>query len=168
MPTAWTSLDWLRWQGGFVCPRCGQGGRWAVADGPYKCAACGARTSVTAGTLFDRRRTPLTVWFHACWLFATAKDGLSAQHLQRALEIGSYHTAWAMLHRLRSALVRPGRGGRVGLRISETVNLDIRDWRPDLGELGKLHVRFGKGSRGRGPKTRMVPAIDAVDALLNW
>ena len=49
---------------------------------------------------------------------------------------------------------------RVGLRISETVMLDIRDWRPDLGEYGKLHVRFGKGSRGRGPKTRLVPAIN--------
>ena len=40
--------------------------------------------------------------------------------------------------------------------------LDIRDWRPDLGEYGKLHVRFGKGSRGRGPKTRLVPAINQV------
>lgn len=57
---------------------------------------------------------------------------------------------------------------RVGLRISETVMLDIRDWRPDLGERGKLHVRFGKGSRGRGPKTRMVSAINGVDSLLNW
>jgi site-specific recombinase XerD len=46
--------------------------------------------------------------------------------------------------------------------------LDIRDWRPDLGEHGKLHVRFGKGSRGRGPKTRLVPAIDSVDSLLGW
>lgn len=57
---------------------------------------------------------------------------------------------------------------RAGLRISETVALDIRDWRPDLGELGKLHVRFGKGSHGRGPKTRLVPAINAVDELLTW
>ncbi len=57
---------------------------------------------------------------------------------------------------------------RVGLRIGETVMLDIRDWRPDLGEQGKLHVRFGKGSMGRGPKTRMVPAINGVDELLNW
>lgn len=57
---------------------------------------------------------------------------------------------------------------RVGLRINETVMLDIRDWRPDLGEHGKLHVRFGKGSRGRGPRTRLVPAIDSVDALLHW
>lgn len=57
---------------------------------------------------------------------------------------------------------------RVGLRINETVSLDLRDWRPDLGEHGKLHVRFGKGSMGRGPKTRLVPAINAVDDLINW
>lgn len=57
---------------------------------------------------------------------------------------------------------------RVGLRIGETVLLDIRDWRPDLGEFGKIDVRFGKGSRGRGPKTRLVPAIDKVDALMDW
>ncbi|MGH8983501.1 MAG: tyrosine-type recombinase/integrase, partial [Acidimicrobiia bacterium] len=57
---------------------------------------------------------------------------------------------------------------RAGLRINETVGLDIRDWRPDLGEHGKLHVRFGKGSHGRGPKARLVPGIDAVDELLEW
>lgn len=57
---------------------------------------------------------------------------------------------------------------RLGLRINETVMLDVRDWRTDLGEFGKLHVRFGKGSRGRGAKTRLVPAINGVDGLLNW
>jgi site-specific recombinase XerD len=57
---------------------------------------------------------------------------------------------------------------RVGLRINETAMLDIRDWRPDLGPSGKLHVRFGKGSNGRGPKTRLVPGINAVDELLAW
>ena len=57
---------------------------------------------------------------------------------------------------------------RVGLRINETVMLDIRDWHPDLGEHGKLHVRYGKGSRGRGAKIRLVPAINGVDALLEW
>jgi hypothetical protein len=55
---------------------------------------------------------------------------------------------------------------RVGLRINETVMLDVRDWRPELGELGELHIRFGKGSRGRGAKTRMVPAINEVAALI--
>jgi len=57
---------------------------------------------------------------------------------------------------------------RAGLRITETVMLDLRDWRPDLGQRGKLHVRFGKGSGGRGPKTRLVPTINAVDELLTW
>ncbi len=89
-------LDWLRWPDGFVCPECGHHGGWRVADGRYKCASCGSRTSVTAGTLFDRRRTPLTVWFEACWLFASGKDGMSALSLQRSLEIGSYPTAWAV------------------------------------------------------------------------
>jgi len=57
---------------------------------------------------------------------------------------------------------------RGGLRITETLMLDIRDWRPDLGERGKLHVRFDKGSMGRGHKTRLVPAINAVDGLVVW
>ena len=73
------------------------------------CTDCGSRTSVTAGTIFDRTRTPLTVWFAACWNFASGKDGISALSLKRTLEIGSYQTAWAMLHRLRSVLVRPDR-----------------------------------------------------------
>ncbi len=80
-----------------------------MSDGRLRCSACGERTSPTAGTVFDRTRTPLTVWFTACWLFASQKDGISALSLQRQLEIGSYQTAWAMLHRLRSVLVRPGR-----------------------------------------------------------
>jgi transposase-like protein len=113
-------LDWLRWPEGFMCLRCGAGG-WRMGDGRYCCSGCEARTSVTAGTVFDRTRTPLTVWFHACWLFSTSKDGISAQSLQRTLEIGSYQTAWAMLHRLRSVCVRPGRerlSGRV--QVDET------------------------------------------------
>jgi transposase-like protein len=92
-----------------VCPDCGRAGGWRIADGRLKCSACGERTSPTAGTIFDRTRTPLTVWFTACWLFASQKDGISALSLKRLLEIGSYQTAWAMLQRLRSVLVRPER-----------------------------------------------------------
>ena len=82
-----------------------------------ECARRRSRTSVTAGTIFDR--TPLTVWFTAYWLFFTQKDGISALSLQRALEIGSYQTAWAMLGRLRSVLVRP-----CGDRLAGTVEVD--------------------------------------------
>jgi hypothetical protein len=102
-------LEWLRWPDGFVCSACGHRGVWRLGDRRLMCADCGLRTSATAGTMFDKTRTPLTVWFTACWLFATQKDGISALALQRALGIGSYQTAWAMLHRLRSVLVRPGR-----------------------------------------------------------
>jgi transposase-like protein len=104
-----------------MCPRCGHRAGWRMADGRFRCGACDGRTSVTAGTIFDKTRTPLTVWFMACWLFATQKDGVSAQSLQRALEIGSYQTAWAMLHRLRSVLVRPGRERLTGrVEVDET------------------------------------------------
>jgi hypothetical protein len=140
-------LDWLRWPAGFVCPECGHPGGWLVADGRYKCAACGKRTSVTAGTLFDRRRTPLTVWFAACWMFATAKDGVSALSLQRSLEIGSYPTAWAMLHRLRQVLVRPGRDRLAGrVEVDETY---IGGEEPGL-----------RGGRARGKKALVGVAVE--------
>lgn len=112
-------LEWLRWPAGFVCPACGNNGGWRLGDGRFMCSGCGGRTSVTAGTIFDRTRTPLTVWFNACWLFAIGKDGMSALSLKRTLDIGSYQTVWAMLHRLRSVLVRPGRD-----RLSGVVEVD--------------------------------------------
>lgn len=112
-------LEWLRWPTGFICPSCGHRGGWRLGDGRFMCSGCGRRCSATAGTIFDRTRTPLTVWFTACWLFATGKDGVSALSLKRTLEIGSYQTVWAMLHRLRSVLVRPGRD-----RLAGTVEVD--------------------------------------------
>ena len=102
-------LDWVRWPGGFTCPVCGHAGGWRLRDARYECAGCSQRTSVTAGTIFDRTRTPLTVWFGACWQFATRQDGISAVALQRSLGIGSYQTSWAILHRLRSVLACPAR-----------------------------------------------------------
>ena len=112
-------LAWLRWPDGFVCDKCSLVGGWQLAGGRWECASCSHRTSVTAGTIFDKTRTPLTVWFQAAWSFATAKNGISALSLQRTLEIGSHQTAWAMLHRLRSVLVRPGRE-----LLSEPVEVD--------------------------------------------
>ena len=59
--------------------------------------------TVTAGTLFQGTRTPLRQWFAAAWLVATAEQGVSARQLARALDLGSYETAWTMLHRFRRA-----------------------------------------------------------------
>jgi transposase-like protein len=140
-------LEWLRWPDEFVCPDCGQVGGWRLGDGRFRCAACRRRTSVMAGTIFDRTRTPLTVWLTACWLFATQKDGISAQSLQRALEISSYQTAWAMLHRLRSVLVRPGRE-----RLTGTVEVDETFIGGE--ELGL------RGGRARGKKSLVGVAVE--------
>ena len=112
-------LEWLRWPAGLVCPRCGSPRGWRTSDGRWSCAGCARRVSATAGTIFDRTRTPLTVWFQAAWQMTAQKNGISALGLQRVLGLGSYQTAWAMLHRYRRAMVRAGRD-----RLTGTVEVD--------------------------------------------
>jgi transposase-like protein len=164
-------LEWLRWPAGFVCPRCAHAEGWRLGDGRFECARCQARTSTTAGTIFDRTRTPLTVWFITCWLFATGKDGISALSLKRTLEIGSYQTTWTMLHRLRSVLVRPGRE-----RLCGTVEVDetyIGGEEPGLrgGRARGKKVLTGIAVEVREPKglgrCRMAPLADASAASLH-
>lgn len=110
-------LERLRWPAGIFCVACGVRHGWRTGQGRWwMCAGCGRKTSVTAGTIFEKTRTPLTSWFAAAWWLSSQKHGLSALGLQRTLGLGSYQTAWMMLHRYRAAMVRPGRdrlGGRV-------------------------------------------------------
>ena len=164
-------LEWLRWPAGFACARCGHNGGWRVGDGRFMCSGCGGRTSVTAGTIFDRTRTPLTVWFSACWLFATGKDGISALSLKRTLEIGSYQTAWAMLHRLRSVLVRPRRDRLVGaVEVDETYIGGLESGLPGGRAHGKK-VLTGIAVEVREPRgfgrCRMLPLANASAASLH-
>jgi len=105
---------------------------------------------VTAGTVFDRTRTPLTVWFNACWLFSTSKDGISAVSLQRTLEIGSYQTAWAMLHRLRAVLVRTDRE-----LLSGTVEVD----ETFIGG----HEPWLRGGRAKGKEVLTAIAVEVIE-----
>ena len=109
----------LRWPEGFRCPRCGEGKAWPLRSALWQCAGCGRQVSVTAGTIFQDTRTPLTVWFRAMWWVTSQKNGVSALGLQRVLGLGSYQTAWAWLHKLRRAMVRPGRD-----RLSGRVEVD--------------------------------------------
>ena len=103
-------IEQLRWPTGFCCPACG------VMDMPSRttrgrltCQTCRHQCSVTAGTIFDKTRTSLRVWFAAAWYITNQKQGVSALGLQRVLGLNSYQTAWAMLHRFRRAMVRPER-----------------------------------------------------------
>ncbi len=114
----------LRWPDGFICPGCGGGEAWLTGRGLWMCRSCGRQTSVTAGTIFHRSRYPLRVWFAAMWFVCSQKNGVSAMGLQRVLGFGSYETAWAWLHKLRRAMVRPDRellgGEGVAVEIDQT------------------------------------------------
>ena len=104
-----TYLAACRWPEGFRCARCGQGAAFELPQRRlWQCKACGRQTSLTAGSVLHRTRLPLTVWFWATYLVTTHTPGLSAVQLQRQLGI-SYETAWALLHKLRRAMVNPER-----------------------------------------------------------
>jgi hypothetical protein len=79
--------------------------------------------SVTAGTIFQDSHLPMTIWFSAMWQITSQKNGISALGLQRVLGLESYKTAWAMLHKLRRAMVRPGRD-----RLNGVVEVDETYW----------------------------------------
>ena len=102
-------LSRVRWPDGFVCPNCDGGEAWLTGRGLWMCQSCGRQTSVTAGTIFHRSRYPLRTWFAAMWFVCSQKHGVSALGLQRVLGFGSYETAWAWMHKLRRAMVRPDR-----------------------------------------------------------
>lgn len=104
----------LRWPQGFRCLRCGEGKAWPLSSGRWQCAGCSHQISATAGTVFQDTRTPLTVWFRAMWLMTSQKNGISALGLQQVLGWGSYQTAWTCLHKLRRAMIRPGRERLLG------------------------------------------------------
>lgn len=103
------------------------------------CCSCARKTSVTAGTIFDRTRTPLSTWFAAMWFVTAHRNGISARNLQQILGFGSYETAWVWLHKMRRAMVRPDRD-----RLTGAVEVD----ESFVG--GTSHGHYG-GSSGKMP-----------------
>lgn len=111
----------LRWPEGFRCPRCGYDKAWTARKTLYECGRCGRQVSVTAGTIFQRTHKPLRMWFRAIWWVTSQKPGVSALGLRATLGLGSYRTAWVWLHKLRRAMVRPGRDRLSGrIEVDET------------------------------------------------
>jgi transposase-like protein len=116
-----TYLVKLRWPDGVRCPDCEAKEVWLMRAPFYRCQHCGRDFTVTAGTLFADTHKPLRVWFEAIWHVTNQKSGVSALGLQRALGLGSYRTAWTWLHKLRRAMVRPGRDRLQGVvEVDET------------------------------------------------
>jgi len=118
-----------------------------LKGGLFKCTACAHKASVIAGTLFEGTRKPLVLWFRAIWWVTSQKNGASALGVQRILGFGSYETAWTWLHKLRRAMVRPGRD-----RLSGTVQVD------------ETYIGGEKpGKRGRGAEGKTLVLIAAQE-----
>lgn len=114
--SCWQALRRARWPRGYACPRCGsRASSWISTRRLEQCCRCRYQCSLTAGTVFHRTRTPLLTWFWAIFFVARHKKGISALQLQRDTAIGSYQTAWTLLHKLRSALRHRAEDRLVGL-----------------------------------------------------
>ena len=143
-------LDWLRWPDGFVCPHCASVVGWRLADSRWKCGGCDRKVSATAGSIFHRTRTPLTVWFATAWRMVGDKVGVSATQVQHEMEMGSYQTAWMMLHRYRSVMVRPGQDRLRGdVEVGGPFLGGPEPGIPGRGALGKV-LFAGAVERGQG------------------
>ena len=140
-------LEQLRWPEGFICPRCGERRGWKTKRQQYLCGACLYPVSVTAGTIFQDTHKPLRLWFRAAWYITGQKYGASALGLQRVLGLGSYLTTWSWLHKLRRAMVRPGRDALSGqVEVDETY-------------VGGM----AEGKRGRGSEHKALVAVAAQE-----
>jgi transposase-like protein len=139
----------LRWPEGFICPRCSHRKSWKTKRGQFHCAHCGFQVSITAGTIFQDTRLPLRLWFRAMWQVVSQKQGISALGLQRVIGLKRYETTWMLLHRLRTAMIRPGRDSLIGpVQVDETY---IGGPRP------------GKRGRGAAGKTLVLVAVEDKD-----
>lgn len=142
-----------RWPEGFRCPRCGHGHAWPVSKRRVllECAACHRQTSLTAGTVLHKTRTPLHLWFWAAYLMSTPTPGTSALQLQRQLGLGRYETAWMMLHKLRRAMINPEREPLTGeVEVDECF-------------VGGFEAGL-RGGRARGTKALVVVGVEARGA----
>ena len=135
----------LRWPDGFRCPRCNHEKTWPIGTMLFQCAKCGYRTSVIAGTIFQDTKKPLKFWFYAMWHVTSQKYGANALGLQRILGLGSYHTSWVWLHKLRHAMVRQGRDRLSGIIDEDEIYIG-----------GEKPGRRGRGATGKALVVVMV------------
>ena len=142
----------LRWPNGFQCPRCNHEKAWPLKNALYQCAQCDHKISVIAGTIFHGTHKPLVLWFRAIWWLLGQKNGASALSIQKIMGLGSYKTAWAWLHKLRRAMITPGRDN-----LSSTVEVD---------ETYIGGETPGKRGRGSGNKSLVVIAVEIKDSKI--
>ena len=138
-----------RWPGGFRCPRCDSADHYVVGHGTrklFQCNGCRHQASLTAGSLMEHTKLPLSTWFLAIYLISQAKTGLSALALKRQLGV-SYPTAWLMHQKLNRAMA----GQDSTHKLSGVVQLDD----------AYLGGERAGGKTGRGSENK-VPFVAAV------
>lgn len=153
----------LRWPEGFRCARCSHPEAWKTGRELYHCKKCQHQSSITAGTIFQDTRKPLQLWFRAIWYITNQKHGVSALGLQRILGLGSYRTAWIWLHKLRYAMVRPGRDRLAGVvEVDETYIGGEKPGKRGRGAAGKaLVVVVAQEDGKRIGRIRLLRVLDA-------
>lgn len=160
-------LDYLatsRWPEGFACPGCGGRRAWVLERRHlWECTGCHLQTSVTAGTVMHKTRTPLRLWFWAAYLVATHHPGISAKQLQRQLGLSRYETAWLILQKLRRAMVAPEREPLRGeVDVDECWIGGVDEGQKGREPAGKTLVGVAVEVRGRGSgRLRLAPLADA-------
>jgi len=170
-PTEASCLEYLsiiRWPNGYQCIRCSDKNALKLGKGLYRCQSCKYESSVIAGTLFQDTHKPLRLWFQAIWYVVNQKNGVSALGLQKALGLGSYHTAWEWLHKLRRAMVRPGRDKLSGtVEVNETVIGGEKPGKRGRGAEGKsLILVAAEENQGNVGRIRLSPISDASGSVL--
>jgi transposase-like protein len=159
----------MRWPDGFRCPRCGGRKASLVREILFQCSACRHQTSVTAGTIFQDIRKPLTMWFRAIWYVTSQKNGASALGIQRVLGLRSYQTAWVWLHKLRRAMVRPDRDRLSGwVEVDETYIGGLEEGKQGRGGVDKALIVIAAQADGKGiGRIRMAVVPDASGGSLH-
>jgi len=135
-----------KWPDGFTCIKCGHKRYWLSSRGLYICTQCEHQHSLTAGTIMDSSKSPITYWFKAMWWFTTRKSGVNAVNLKELLGFGSYGTAWTWLQKLRRCTIRHKRE-----KLSGRVEVD---------EFFIGGQRSGKRGRGAEGKTIVPIAVE--------
>lgn len=160
-------LERIRWPDGPRCPRCSPSEVWTMKPPFYRCAACRHDFTATAGTLFADTRLPLSLWFEAMWYVVNQKHGASALGVQRVLGV-SYPTAWRWLHKLRRAMVRPGRERLAGtVEVDEVYIGGERPGKRGRGAAGKALVLVAAQADGpRIGRIRLVRVANASQSVL--
>ena len=153
----------LRWPDGFRCPKCNHTKSWTRNCGLFECAKCSYLCSVIAGTIFQDTKKTLKLWFRAAWHITNQKYGANALGLQKILGFGSYRTAWTWLHKLRRAMVRPGRDRLSGIvQIDETYIGGKKSGKRGRGAAGKTLVLIMVEEDGTGiGRIRLQKIVDA-------